>query len=214
MKVSVYVDKLKKWVPISSDEILDRNKNLSDVKDKDAAITNLGLYDKFISKEALQSGFLPDVFTPENIRTDADHQFVSDSDKNNWNNKLNKPVEIQTNLEENQIGYDEVNEKFYIGLNNKNVLIGGASALDNIKIVNGFFSGNSQPTIIRNTKTREDGTLISPVFVDVQCVEYTGGDLGEVSVSYTSELINIYNTGSFTGAFQCMIVYPLGSVNR
>lgn len=63
MKVSVYVDKLKKWVPISSDEILDRNKNLSDVKDKDAAITNLGLYDKFISKEALQSGFLPDVFT-------------------------------------------------------------------------------------------------------------------------------------------------------
>lgn len=214
MKVSVYVDKLKKWVPISSDEILDRNKNLSDVKDKDAAITNLGLYDKFISKEALQSGFLPDVFTPENIQTDADHQFVSDSDKNNWNNKLNKPVEIQTNLEENQIGYDEVNEKFYIGLNNKNVLIGGTSALDNIKIVNGFFSGNSQPTIIRNTKTREDGTLISPVFVDVQCVEYTGGDLGEVSVSYTSELINIYNTGSFTGAFQCMIVYPLGSVNR
>lgn len=214
MKVSVYVDKLKKWVPISSDEILDRNKNLSDVKDKDAAITNLGLYDKFISKEALQSGFLPDVFTPENIQTDADHQFVSDSDKNNWNNKLNKPVEIQTNLEENQIGYDEVNEKFYIGLNNKNVLIGGASALDNIKIVNGFFSGNSQPTIIRNTKTREDGTLISPVFVDVQCVEYTGGDLGEVSVSYTPELINIYNTGSFTGAFQCMIVYPLGSVNR
>ena len=99
MKVSVYVDKLKKWVPISSDEILDRNKNLSDVKDKDAAITNLGLYDKFISKEALQSGFLPDVFTPENIQTDADHQFVSDSDKNNWNNKLNKPVEIQTNLE-------------------------------------------------------------------------------------------------------------------
>ena len=189
MKVSVYVDKLKKWVPISSDEILDRNKNLSDVKDKDAAITNLGLYDKFISKEALQSGFLPDVFTPENIQTDADHQFVSDSDKNNWNNKLNKPVEIQTNLE-------------------------GASALDNIKIVNGFFSGKSQPTIIRNTKTREDGTLISPVFVDVQCVEYTGGDLGEVSVSYTSELINIYNTGSFTGAFQCMIVYPLGSVNR
>lgn len=214
MKVSVYVDKLKKWVPISSDEILDRNKNLSDVKDKDAAITNLGLYDKFISKEALQSGFLPDVFTPENIQTDADHQFVSDSDKNNWNNKLNKPIEIQTNLEENQIGYDEVNEKFYIGLNNKNVLIGGTSALDNIKIVNGFFSGNSQPTIIRNTKTREDGTLISPVFVDVQCVEYTGGDLGEVSVSYTSELINIYNTGSFTGAFQCMIVYPLGSVNR
>ena len=214
MKVSVYVDKLKKWVPISSDEILDRNKNLSDVKDKDAAITNLGLYDKFISKEALQSGFLPDVFTPENIQTDADHQFVSDSDKNNWNNKLNKPVEIQTNLEENQIGYDEVNEKFYIGLNNKNVLIGGTSALDNIKIVNGFFSGNSQPTIIRNTKTREDGTLISPVFVDVQCVEYTGGDLGEVSVSNTSELINIYNTGSFTGAFQCMIVYPLGSVNR
>lgn len=214
MKVSVYVDKLKKWVPISSDEILDRNKNLSDVKDKDAAITNLGLYDKFISKEALQSGFLPDVFTPENIQTDADHQFVSDSDKNNWNNKLNKPVEIQTNLEENQIGYDEVNEKFYIGLNNKTVLIGGASVLDNIKIVNGFFSGNSQPTIIRNTKTREDGTLISPVFVDVQCVEYTGGDLGEVSVSYTSELINIYNTGSFTGAFQCMIVYPLGSVNR
>lgn len=214
MKVSVYVDKLKKWVPISSDEILDRNKNLSDVKDKDAAITNLGLYDKFISKEALQSGFLPDVFTPENIQTDADHQFVSDSDKNNWNNKLNKPVEIQTNLEENQIGFDEVNEKFYIGLNSKNVLIGGASALDNIKIVNGFFSGNSQPTIIRNTKTREDGTLISPVFVDVQCVEYTGGDLGEVSVSYTSELINIYNTGSFTGAFQCMIVYPLGSVNR
>ena len=69
-------------------------------------------------------------------------------------------------------------------------------------------------TVIRNTKTREDGTLISPVFVDVQCVEYTGGDLGEVSVSYTSELINIYNTGSFTGAFQCMIVYPLGSVNR
>ena len=53
-----------------------------------------------------------------------------------------------------------------------------------------------------------------PLFVDVQCVEYTAGDLGEISVSYTSDTIKIYNTGSFTGAFQCLIVYPLGSINE
>ena len=43
MNVKVYVDKIKKWVQISSDEVLDVNKNLSDLKDKEAAITNLGL---------------------------------------------------------------------------------------------------------------------------------------------------------------------------
>ena len=42
----------------------------------------------------------------------------------------------------------------------------------------------------------------------------TAGDLGEVSVSYTADSISIYNTGSFTGSFQCLIVYPLGSVNE
>ena len=67
MNVKVYVDKIKKWVQISSDEVLDVNKNLSDLKDKEAAITNLGLYEKFISKEALESGFLPDVFTHQII---------------------------------------------------------------------------------------------------------------------------------------------------
>lgn len=88
MNVKVYVDKIKKWVQISSDEVLDVNKNLSDLKDKEAAITNLGLYEKFISKEALESGFLPDVFTPDNIVTDSTHQFVTDEEKNKWNNKL------------------------------------------------------------------------------------------------------------------------------
>jgi len=48
MNINVYVDNIKKWVQISSDEVLDRNKNLSDLKDKNAAIINLGLYDKFI----------------------------------------------------------------------------------------------------------------------------------------------------------------------
>lgn len=214
MNINVYVDNIKKWVQISSDEVLDRNKNLSDLKDKNAAIINLGLYDKFISKEALESGFLPDIFTPENIVTDSNHQFVTDTEKNKWNNKLNKPIANQDHLEENQIGYDELNEKFYIGLNNKNVLIGGASVLDNIKIVNGFFSGNSQATVIRNTKQNQNGEFVRPIFVDVQCTEYTGGDLGEISVTYTAEAINVYNTGSFTGSFQCMIVYPLGSANR
>lgn len=214
MNINVYVDNIKKWVQISSDEVLDRNKNLSDLKDKNAAIINLGLYDKFISKEALESGFLPDIFTPENIVTDSNHQFVTDTEKNKWNNKLNKPIANQDHLEENQIGYDELNEKFYIGLNNKNVLIGGSSALDNIKVVNGFFSGNSQATVIRNIKQNENSEFIRPIFVDVQCTEYTGGDLGEISVTYTAEAINVYNTGSFTGSFQCMIVYPLGSANR
>lgn len=214
MNINVYVDNIKKWVQISSDEVLDRNKNLSDLKDKNAAIINLGLYDKFISKEALEFGFLPDIFTPENIVTDSNHQFVTDAEKNKWNNKLNKPITNQDHLEENQIGYDELNEKFYIGLNNKNVLIGGASALDNVKVVNGFFSGNSQATVIRNIKQNENGEFIRPIFVDVQCTEYTGGDLGEISVTYTAETINVYNTGSFTGSFQCMIVYPLGSANR
>lgn len=214
MNVKVYVDKIKKWVQISSDEVLDVNKNLSDLKDKEAAITNLGLYEKFISKEALESGFLPDVFTPDNIITDSTHQFVTDEEKSKWNNKLNAPVPMQDHLENNQIGYDSANSKFYIGLNNQNVLLGGSSCFDNIIVVNGFFSGNSQPTVIRNNKFNEAGQLITPVFVDVQCVEYTAGDLGEVSVSYTADAISIYNTGSFTGSFQCLIVYPLGSVNE
>lgn len=214
MKVLVYVDEIKKWVQISSDEILDVTKNLSDLKDKDAAISNLGLYDKFISKEALESGFLPDVFTPDNIITDSKHQFVTDEEKNNWNNKLNNPIPMQDKLANNQIGYDSANSKFYIGINNQNVLLGGSSAFDNIKIVDGFFSGNSQPTVIRNNKFNSEGQLIMPLFVDVQCVEYTAGDLGEISVSYTSDTIKIYNTGSFTGAFQCLIVYPLGSINE
>lgn len=214
MKVLVYVDEIKKWVQISSDEILDVTKNLSDLKDKDAAISNLGLYDKFISKEALESGFLPDVFTPDNIITDSKHQFVTDEEKNNWNNKLNNPIPMQYKLANNQIGYDSANSKFYIGINNQNVLLGGSSAFDNIKIVDGFFSGNSQPTVIRNNKFNSEGQLIMPLFVDVQCVEYTAGDLGEISVSYTSDTIKIYNTGSFTGAFQCLIVYPLGSINE
>ena len=98
MNINVYVDNIKKWVQISSDEVLDRNKNLSDLKDKNAAIINLGLYDKFISKEALESGFLPDIFTPENIVTDSNHQFVTDAEKNKWNNKLNKPIANQDNL--------------------------------------------------------------------------------------------------------------------
>ena len=34
MNINVYVDNIKKWVQISSDEVLDRNKNLSDLKDK------------------------------------------------------------------------------------------------------------------------------------------------------------------------------------
>ena len=214
MKVLVYVDEIKKWVQISSDEILDVTKNLSDLKDKDAAISNLGLYDKFISKEALESGFLPDVFTPGNIITDSKHQFATDEEKNNWNNKLNNPIPMQDKLANNQIGYDSANSKFYIGINNQNVLLGGSSAFDNIKIVDGFFSGNSQPTVIRNNKFNSEGQLIMPLFVDVQCVEYTAGDLGEISVSYTSDTIKIYNTGSFTGAFQCLIVYPLGSINE
>lgn len=214
MKVLVYVDEIKKWVQISSDEILDVTKNLSDLKDKDAAISNLGLYDKFISKEALESGFLPDVFTPDNIITDSKHQFVTDEEKNNWNNKLNNPIPMQDKLANNQIGYDSANSKFYIGINNQNVLLGGSSAFDNIKIVDGFFSGNSQPTVIRNNKFNSEGQLIMPLFVDVQCVEYTTGNLGEISVSYTSDTIKIYNTGSFTGAFQCLIVYPLGSINE
>lgn len=121
---------------------------------------------------------------------------------------------MQDHLANNQIGYDSVNSKFYIGLNNQNVLLGGSSCFDNIIVVNGFFSGNSQPTVIRNNKFNEAGQLITPVFVDVQCVEYTAGDLGEVSVSYTADAISIYNTGSFTGSFQCLIVYPLGSVNE
>lgn len=214
MKVLVYVDEIKKWVQISSDEILDVTKNLSDLKDKDAAISNLGLYDKFISKEALESGFLPDVFIPDNIITDSKHQFATDEEKNNWNNKLNNPIPMQDKLANNQIGYDSANSKFYIGINNQNVLLGGSSAFDNIKIVDGFFSGNSQPTVIRNNKFNSEGQLIMPLFVDVQCVEYTAGDLGEISVSYTSDTIKIYNTGSFTGAFQCLIVYPLGSINE
>ena len=121
---------------------------------------------------------------------------------------------MQDKLANNQIGYDSANSKFYIGINNQNVLLGGSSAFDNIKIVDGFFSGNSQPTVIRNNKFNSEGQLIMPLFVDVQCVEYTAGDLGEISVSYTSDTIKIYNTGSFTGAFQCLIVYPLGSINE
>lgn len=208
MNIKVYVDRLKEWITISSDEVLDRTKNLSDLPDKDQAISNLGLYEKFVSKEALNSGFLPSVFNANNIIQDTNHKFVTDEQIESWSNKINKVIIYTQGLENGQIGYNSSNGKFYIGINGEDIVLGGRSAFDNREVYTGTFNGDENPTIIRNTYIDLSGQVVAPLYVSVQANEFTAGTLGEVSVSFDENYIKVYNTGSFRGAFSCMAVYP------
>ncbi len=66
---------------------LDKFSNLADLTDKDAAIHNLGLDDKFISKEVALHGREPGTIHHTMIRQTTDARFVSDNQVRHWNSK-------------------------------------------------------------------------------------------------------------------------------
>lgn len=197
------------WVQLFIDSALDRYANLSDLEDIEKAKENLELAKDYWNKQELADGTHESIIHNICIMQDPNARFVTDRDKDNWNNKVDRPIssnEQPENMTDGQMWYNPVT-------GNISVSIGGdIKNISPIKTRMGSstFAGNSVAQVITHNCTRADGSSVNPKLVVIMPTGNVNGTLGEYWVQKESEdkkTFSVYNTGSSTVTFDWIAYY-------
>ena len=194
------------WVQLFSDAALDRYKNLSDLTDKKAARDNLELDTYYWNKESLKNGTAVKAIHNVCIIQDDKAQFISQKDRENWDQKVDRPIvsaSMPAKITEGQLLYNPSQDTLLVKIN------GNMRDLDNNRAAFGRakFSGMGNETVIAHNLKTMGGNKITPKFVSFSCVTNPQGELGETWFRKDDTNIYIGNTGSYKGVFEYMIHY-------
>lgn len=194
------------WVQLFSDSALDRFKNLADLTDKKEARKNLELDKYFWNKEELEKGDAVKSIHNICIIQDEKAQFLSQIDRDNWDQKVDRPIvatEEPKKMTEGQMFYEPSSDLLFVKVNGK------LRSFENNKAAfgRGAFAGKGKEVTIAHNLTNSGGGKITPKYVSFSCVTNPQGELGETWFRKDDTNIYIGNTGSYTGAFDYMISY-------
>nr|DAM67495.1 MAG TPA: hypothetical protein [Caudoviricetes sp.] len=179
--------------------------NLSDLLDKNEAIKNLGLLNKFVSIEELKKTKL----FANTIKSNNNHHWTSEEDKNKYNNKLDKAVITEQHLndgDDRPFYYHSGENRFYLKHNNKYRLFGGNTIIYKTGI--GTFAGNSNEVRIPHGVHNQRNIGVAPEYVSIKPLYKNNGRVGEVWVKKDANFIYVGNTGSANIQFQYIIFAP------
>lgn len=197
----------KRWIQLFTDSQLDRFKNLSDLLDKEAARKNLGLYDKFYTKDDLRNGTYPNTIHNSTIIQDEHGQLLSQADRTSWNNKVDRPL-----INNDAPDVDRLTEGQYhasLSTGNLTLRINGKLRDFGIRTKTGRanFFGAGREVKIEHGCLNGAGEKLTPRHIEIQCVTNPGGNVGETWVHFDETYAYIGNGGSYTGAFDYTIFY-------
>nr|DAS67962.1 MAG TPA: hypothetical protein [Caudoviricetes sp.] len=197
----------KRWIQLFSDSQLDRFKNLSDLPDKEAAQKNLGLYDKFYTKDDLRNGTYPNTIHSSTIIQDEHGQLLSQADRTSWNNKVDKPL-----INNDTPDVDRLTEGQYHvspSTGNLTLRINGQLRDFGIRTKTGRanFAGAGREVKIEHGCLNGAGEKLAPRHIEIQCITNPSGGVGETWVHSDETYVYIGNGGSYTGAFDYTIFY-------
>lgn len=179
--------------------------NLSDLLDKNEAIKNLGLLNKFVSIEELKKTKL----FANTIKSNNNHHWTSEEDKDKYNNKLDKAVITEQHLgdsDDRPFYYHNGENRFYLKHNNKYRLFGGNTIIYKTGI--GTFAGNSNEVRIPHGVHNQRNIGVAPEYVSIKPLYKNNGRVGEVWVKKDANFIYVGNTGSANIQFQYIIFAP------
>lgn len=179
--------------------------NLSDLLDKNEAIKNLGLLNKFVSIEELKKTKL----FANTIKSNNNHRWTSEEDKNKYNNKLDKAVITEQHLtdsDDKPLYYHNGEGRFYLKYNNKYRLFGGNTIIYKTGI--STFVGNSNEVRIPHGVHNQRNIGVAPEYVSIKPLYKNNGRVGEVWVKKDANFIYVGNTGSPNIQFQYIIFAP------
>ena len=179
--------------------------NLSDLLDKNEAIKNLGLLNKFVSIEELKKTKL----FANTIKSNNNHRWTSEEDKNKYNNKLDKAVIAEQHLgdsDDRPFYYHNGESRFYLKYNNKYRLFGGNTIIYKTGI--STFAGNSNEVRIPHGVHNQRNIGVAPEYVSIKPLYKNNGRVGEVWVKKDANFIYVGNTGSANIQFQYIIFAP------
>lgn len=179
--------------------------NLSDLLDKNEAIKNLGLLNKFISIEELKKTKL----FANTIKSNNNHRWTSEEDKDKYNNKLDKAVITEQHLndgDDRPLYYHSGESRFYLKHNNKYRLFGGNTVIYKTGI--STFAGNSNEVRIPHGVHNQRNIGVAPEYVSIKPLYKNNGRVGEVWVKKDANFIYVGNTGSANIQFQYIIFAP------
>ena len=179
--------------------------NLSDLLDKNEAIKNLGLLNKFVSIEELKKTKL----FANTIKSNNNHRWTSEEDKNKYNNKLDKAVITEQHLnngDDRPFYYHNGESRFYLKHNNKYRLFGGNTVIYKTGI--STFAGNSNEVRIPHGVHNQRNIGVAPEYVSIKPLYKNNGRVGEIWVKKDTNFIYVGNTGSANIQFQYIIFAP------
>lgn len=203
-----------KWVVKYKDKVRDLAystyanifNNLSDLTDKVAAITNLGLLDKLASIEEIKRTQLyANAIKSTNLK-----RWTTDAEKELFTNKIDNPVISNTKLDNTndiQLYYNSNQGRFYIKINDKYRQLGGN--IISYTVGKGTFSGNGEETRIQHNIHDSRNVGVTPSFVSIKPLHSNNqGRVGDMWVKKDNNFIYVGNTGSQGIEFQYIIFAP------
>jgi hypothetical protein len=209
MRLLRYDAKKKRWIQLFADSALDKYKNLSDVVDKKAARDNLELDEYYWNKAALKDGAAVNSIHNVCVIQDEKAQFVTKADKENWNQKVDRPIVKSTadeelpEMTEGQMVYNRATDTIKVKIDGK------IRDFENNREIHGTanFAGMGNEVKIEHHLETIHGVKITPKFVGISCVTNPGGMLGETWTRKDDTYFYVGNTGSYQGPFEYMVYY-------
>ena len=160
----------------------------------------------FWSKEALKDGSAIGAINPINVVQTYESQSLAQTDRDSWNNKVDRPIISAgkpNSLTPGQIYYNPATDEMQIYLNGKFRDAGSNRECHG----SAKFSGQNKETVIPHNIVNNSGTRVVPKFVGITCCGNPQGRLGEYWVRKDDVNIYVGNTGSYTGYFDYMAYY-------
>lgn len=205
MRLLRYSAATKKWIQLFSDDALSSNANLADLKSAAEARNNLELDRYYWNKASLKDGIAVNAIDNICVIQDSLAQFISQADRENWNNKVDRPIVSSAlnpdDLTEGQFFLNQSSDTAYVKL--------GDAVHEIARSVRGVgrFSGSGAETVIAHGIKTAAGNGIVPKYVSFSPMENPMGTLGETWFRKDDKNIYIGNTGSYKGNFGYVIFY-------
>lgn len=193
----------KRWVQLFTDSSLDKHKNLKDLTDLVEARRNLELDKYFWNKDSLRNGTAVKSIHNVCIIQDKQAQFISQADRDNWNQKVDRPkVSIGTlaagDLTEGQMHYDPSTDRLEVKVDGKIRQFENNRATSGI----GNFPAQGKEVAIPHLCKDAFNNKVIPKYVGITCQANPQGLLGEYWARKDDTNIYVGNTGSYTGRFE------------